>query len=432
VPPVSLCLSLLACTGPELSPTDTGSGELDLALRLAGIEGLQVTETTVAGAPYRTFALVLTQPQDHGEPAGPTFEQHLTLVHYDEALPMTMVSTGYADFLRDAHAEPTAMLGTNQVVVEKRYHGLSKPEPVDWTTMTLAQIAADQHEVYAHLSQVYGEPWLSTGSSMGGADAVYYRYHFPDDMAGTIAYAAPFQLEYGDERYPAWFETVPDAGCQEALQAVQIEMLGARRAEVVASLEAESYGYTTARMGGTDRALEAAMLSLPWAFWQYAGPEHCAWVPPPDAPLDDLVGFFWTYGYGLYFASDQAMDFFGPYYYQVQSQLGPPEVPREHLLGLIDPEGPDVEEGLLPLDAEPPAFVAANPPVVAWAQAEADRMILLYGELDPWTAGALQVGANPGVRSYTVAGGGHAVGLEDLPDAERDEAWDLVEDWLLP
>ncbi|MEQ1506705.1 MAG: hypothetical protein ABMB14_31045 [Myxococcota bacterium] len=405
---------------------------VDIADALTAVPGmLSVVELGDPAVDPRSFALVFEQPVDHGDPSRGTFEQHLTLVHVAEAEPMTFVSTGYADYLGTSIQEPTDLFDTNQLVIEKRYHNLSRPDPVDWTTMTLEQIAADQHAVREALGAIYVGPWLSTGASMGGADAVYYHYYWPNDMAGTIAYVAPFQLEYRDQRYPTWFATVPDPTCQAALEAVQVGLLGTHRDEVLAILEANPYGYTTNRIGGIEPALEATVLDLAWSFWQYAGIDYCGDVP--DAATADaatLVDFYWLYGYGLYYGSDQALDFFDPYYWQVQTELGPPAMPQDHLVGLVTPDGVDAEAGMIPVDAPPPIFVARNPPVVDWVESSADRMVFVYGELDPWTAGGITGASNPAIQVYTLASGNHGAAVELLPTPERDAAWATVAGWL--
>ena len=56
----------------------------------------------------------------------------------------------------------------NQISIEHRFFGESRPEPADWSKCMIEQMAADQHAIIAALRTVYDGACLTTGGSKGG------------------------------------------------------------------------------------------------------------------------------------------------------------------------------------------------------------------------------------------------------------------------
>ena len=57
---------------------------------------------------------------------------------------------------------------------------------------------------------------------------------------------------------------------------------------------------------------------------------------------------------------------------------------------------------------------------------EKDRFIDAYA---PWTAAALNLDAATDSALFTVPDGTHLVTLDDLPETDKQEAYDLLESW---
>lgn len=179
-----------------------GGVAVDIKEQLAGIEGAMVVEQTSEIDGYRFFLIEFDQPVDHENPAGQRFKQRIALHHRDAAAPTVLASTGYMLWLPSQYLEePTSMVGGNQLVVEHRYFSPSRPEPADWSKLTIQQAAADHHRVVQAFSPIYSGKWISTGVSKGGMTSVYHHKFYPDDVYGTIAYVAPHSNSLNDPRY---------------------------------------------------------------------------------------------------------------------------------------------------------------------------------------------------------------------------------------
>ncbi len=89
---------------------------------------------------------------------------------------------------------------------------------------------------------------------------------------------------------------------------------------------------------------------------------------------------------------------------------------------------PDLPIELYSNLAEPPDFDPNLQRHVAWWLAEeAERILAVYGEWDPWTYGAYEPSAE--VTVLTVPEGDHGVGIIDVPLKDFDMAFSLLEDW---
>ncbi|MFI5934490.1 S28 family serine protease [Actinoplanes sp. NPDC051494] len=379
----------LAAVLTLVSPTVAHAAADELAEQLAAIPGLSiVSETPTTGA--RFFVLSYRQPADHRRPGGETFEQRLTLLHRSSTAPVVLATGGYglAATPRPAQTEPTALLAANQVSVEHRFFTPSRPAPADWSDLTIWQEATDEHRIVQALKSVYSGKWIQTGASKGGMTSVYHRRFYPRDVDGVIAYVAPNDpLNAEDSGYDRFFATVADASCRTALENVQAEALR-RRDRLVPRLEAAATaaGRTFTRtLGSADRSFEMTVLDTAWTFWQYSSVADCATVPATTATDTELYDWIDAV-VGWSFYSDQGLEYYWPYYYAAQTQLGWPDLRFAHLRGLRAYPGLYHPRNTLPAELRRPHNPVPMLDVDLWVRTLAPTMMFVYGENDPWSA----------------------------------------------
>jgi hypothetical protein len=263
--------------------------------------------------------------------------------------------------------------------------------------------------------------------------AVFHRYFFPDDVHATVAYVAPVTSSRSDPRYVPYLEAIGPAACRDGLHGVQRRLLEARAAleELMAAdaaASAESYDLL-----GLDRAFEFAVLELPFAFWQYGPPPGagCDALPGPESPPAALFAFMEAvYGGVEGWVGDAALTFYAPYYYQSATELGGPAYPQAHLLDLLGGTPiEDVPEVYPPLGVEKPWDPAPMEEVDRWVRTEAERMLFVYGENDPWSAGAFTPAPGRDAYRYFAPGANHGARIASLAPADRDAALAKVLEW---
>ena len=429
-PALPLVLAGLAALSPGCGDDTVPQPVLpgDLLGQLEALPGVTAVEEATETAGYSYIVLRFTQPVDHADPAGLAFEQRVSLLHTDTAAPMVVQTSGYWDYYLDNPVELTRMLGGNQISIEHRYFGESRPSPADWSKLTIEQMASDQHVIITALRTIYGGAFITTGGSKGGMTAIYHRRFFPDDVDGTVPYVAPLSLGAPDARYATFLDTLGPDACRQAVRDVAVELLARRRAMVEARTTAqaitEGHAYTRVAIGPV---VESAIVSLEWAFWQYYGVSACAQVPAPTASDDAL----WTFLDRISPPSDSddaQLASFDAYYYQAYAQLGYPDGGAAYLDPYLMYADADYS-GTLPTAQPVYDDGAAMQDVDAWVQGEGDRLLFVYGEWDPWTGGMFDLGGATDSLRLVQAQGSHGSRIARLAAADEIAALDRLAAW---
>ncbi|MEV4703359.1 S28 family serine protease [Actinoplanes sp. NPDC049316] len=414
-----------------LAPAVPAAAADDLVDRLNAIPGLTiVSQSEPAG--HRFFVLEYRQPADHRHPGQGTFAQRLTLLHRATGAPVVLATGGYGlpAQPRPSQTEPTALLGANQVSVEHRFFTPSRPQPADWSDLTIWQEASDEHRIVQALKTIYSGRWIQTGASKGGMTSVYHRRFYPGDVDGVVAYVAPDDVVNPlDGAYERFFATVGEASCRTALQHLQQEALRRRdRLRALLEAEAAANGYTFAGTVGTaDRSFELTMLDTPWAFWQYSSAADCPSVPPVTATDQELYAWIDAVA-GWSFYTDQGLAPYLPYYRQAAAQLGWPDLAFRHLRGLTRYPGLYAPDAVLPADLKTRHNPLPMLDVDHWVRTRSERMLFIYGQNDPWSSEKF----TPSPRDshlYVAPGANHGANISRLAPADAAAATATLRRW---
>lgn len=400
----------------------------DIRDRLEAIPGMTVNELPSEYPGYRYFEMTFDQPENHDDPNGKRFTQRLSLLHRGEDRPTVIFSTGYGlpDF--QYLSEPAAIVEGNQISVEHRFFAPSIPAQADWRFLNIRQSATDYHRITEALRPIYGGRWLNTGGSKGGMTSLYFRYFFPDDVHGTIAYVAPHSYGLGDPRYIGFLDQVGPPACRDALKAFQTEVLTRRPQMMDRVMDLVAQGYDFSHLGD-DAALDSAVLSVRFLIWQYADASVCDFVPSPAASDDELWSFL--EGVSPVEGSDtSSIAYFEPYYFQAATQLGDPGTDESYLAPLLTLHGSNASDWVIPGPTKDLTFdPAAMPSVQSWLGTSGERMLFIYGENDPWTAAAVDVSTSPDAYLFVAPDGNHGAGIDSLFFDDANAATSLVLEW---
>ncbi|HEY1814277.1 MAG TPA: S28 family serine protease [Kofleriaceae bacterium] len=450
---IALVASLIACAcgGGHDRGDDDGSGSgsgsgsaVDILAQLQALPGVSVTELTSSqtASGYRYFELEFTEPVDHTQPSGPTFQVEVSLMHRDVTVPMIAATSGYDDYIADSLAEPTLLLHANQISIEHRYFGTSYPaDDPQWTYCTIDQMAGDEHAIISELGTIYAGAWVTTGGSKGGMTAVFDHRFYPDDAAGTLAYVAPLSFAIPDARYGSnLYEHPDDPGmCRAHVEAFTTDLLQNRRAALVSAAmsQATAMGYTYTRIA-IGPAVESAVRDFEWTFWQYYGEQDCTLIPIDPTTLSDADAFQLLDALSpISFSDDDSTDEFQTYFVQAYSQLGSPGTVA--VRGDADPPYLDAYSMYSDTDFSQtfPASVAAptyDPApmqdIDTYVQSAASaHYIFIYGENDPWSGGEFRLGSSSDSMLATVADGTHGASLAELGSDDQVAAFAKLQAW---
>lgn len=393
---------------------------------LPGVASVEAVPTQTVGYDY--YVLQFEQPVDHADPGGPTFRQKVSLLHKDTTSPMVEYTTGYWDYFNDAVVELTGLLDGNQVSIEHRFFEGSRPEPADWSKLTIEQMAADQHAITTALRTIYDGAFITAGASKGGMTAIYYRRFYPDDVDGTVPYVSPISFGAPDARYAAFLETVGPDGCRQAVRDVATEMLANRRAAIetraMEQATANNFQYTRIALAP---AVESSIFNLEWSFWQYYGEPFCDDVPATTATDQEMFDFLNDIS-PVADNEDARIAQFEAYYYQAYHQLGYPDGGATYLDPYLMFGDADYANAL---PTAQPAYDdgAAMADIDRWVRSEGNRLLFIYGQWDPWTAGQFELGDATDSLTVTQPRGNHGARITRLEPAERDAALSRLAEW---
>ena len=433
-------LAPAACEPPPTLSEGEGEGEgsegegegepvdIPVALERAGV--FSVTEIVAENAGTRAFELYFQQPLDHDDPDGVTFLQRAVLIHKDFEHAFVLNPTGYELFAgyEQLPEELTSILDANQLQVEHRFFANSHPEPwlpEQWSYLTVEQAAADHHRIVEILRPLYIGKWLETGHSKGGMTSVFHAVLYPDDIDVVVPYVAPVSFAIDDTRGAAARAVLGDPACRNDIRAFQTNA-AEQRADLLALLQAENSGVGDARI---ESLVFQTIGAIEWGFWQYtADCTQAGFYTPSDDPAETQRSLGLTTA--IIGSGADAIAAL-PYYYQVQNQLGSPDVLSDHL----DPLLGDIQTAIWDLFTDLPFEIPAydDGALMHTIQDQvllSDRFLFVYGGYDPWTTAAFEVGVDTDSARYVAPGLNHSALLIDLADDDKAAAFAALGRWL--
>jgi hypothetical protein len=418
----SLCLPVYPQVTNEAAKPDS-----DYCVKLkaiAGVSGVKPTRTNSQTA-TEAYEFLFEQPLDHERPDGAKFHQRVFISHAGYDKPVLLGTEGYA--ARGASGgELQRILGGNQVTVEHRFFGRSVPDPVQWEFLTVKQSADDLHAVVGALKSVYTGKWVSTGTSKGGQTALFYKCHYPDDVAATVAYVAPVNVTQEDPRINRFIETVGDAVTRQRIKDFQIALFQ-REDEILplVKAQAESSNWTFAK--GLSEAYEYGVLEYPYAFWQSGiNPTN---LPPADASAEALAAHYQQVGTLRYY-SDQGRKPFEPFLYQAFTEIGYYNYDITDFKPFMKTLKNPTNLSICPEGAK----IVFNPATLYFVnhflQYEANRVAYIYGELDAWSATQVQLIGRTDAIKIIVQDSHHGARIGSFTPEQKELFYTKLEGWL--
>ena len=388
------------------------------------IPGLSIEKLDVGRHYKEEYVLMLEQPLDHNNPSAGTFKQRIFLAHYDRKAPTLIVTEGYA--ARPRYYELGDILKSNQLIVEYRFFGQSKPENYDYTYLTNDQAAADLHRIRKLFKKIYCKDWVSTGISKGGTTCLIYKAKYPKDVKVAIPYVAPLPNSQTDTRCDDLILNIGEEACRDKLAFFQKKALEMRDeilplADSLAKANNLTYNYV-----GLPAAFEYAVLEFTFSFWQYG--HDCDRIP--DIPtareafnlLDEIVGFD--------FYCDETIEYFHPAFYQFLRENGYYGFIHNHVKHLIKEITVFDNKIFGPQDQD----LSYNPDYLEEVRnilkKEGDKIIHIQGELDPWGACGFVPEERQDALLIIKKGGDHSTRIGNLSAGDRNKIYSKLKEWL--
>ena len=371
------------------------------------------------------YRLIIKQPLDHDDPKAGTFEHYIYVSHTAHEAPTVLVTEGYS--ARHRTYELSRILGSNQVMVEYRFYGNSRPDPIPWEYLTNDQAIADYHSIVSKLKKLYKGSWISTGISKGGETVLIYKSKYPKDIDVAVPYVAPLIDSLEDPRTNDLINSVGSEACRGKIRAFQRAILQNRGAVLrqLRTYAAErKMKFTNVPI---EEALEYSVLEFPFSFWQWGG--NCEDVPHKDANPVTL----WEYllkisGVTLY--NDQGFNRYLPSFYQHMIELGYYGFDLEPVKDLLVHVKSSSNRRFAPSNVDltyDPNYIKE---VRDYVENKGDKILYIYGGYDPWGACAPEPKSTVDHLMMVLEGGDHSTRIKDFSPDDKRKIYAKLKEWL--
>lgn len=371
------------------------------------------------------FELTLKQPLDHSNLKAGTFEHHIYVSHSDYSNPTVLVTEGYN--ARHQTYELSKMLAANQVQVEYRFYGKSRPDVIQWKYLTNDAAIADYHAIVTKLKRIYKGKWLSTGISKGGETVLIYKSKYPNDIDVAVPYVAPLIHTQQDQRTNDLINSVGTIACRESIRKFQKAVLRNRKPvmdELKSYATANNVSFTKMPI---DEALEHAVLEFPFSFWQWGS--KCEEIPTEKASSKELFEYLKNVA-GFYLFSDAGIYNYLPSFYQHMTELGYYGYDLTPVSGLLK----YVKTSSLSFFGPQDVILDYNPNYIkevrAYVENNGNQILYIYGGNDPWGACAPSPKPEVDALKMVLKGGHHGTRIKDFPQEDQQKIYAKLQDWL--
>ena len=398
----------------------------DLKKRLEDLfPNVAITEMKNLEGYSESYQLVLEQPLDHKHPEKGTFKHFIYLSHVDFNSPMVLETEGYA--ARYVKNEVSKLLHANQVIVEYRFYGKSRPNPVQWEYLTNDQAIADYHAITTKLKELYKGKWISTGISKGGETTLIYKFKFPADVDVAMPYVAPLIDTQEDPRTVTHVKVVGTPECREKITQFQRALLQNRAAllkEIKEYADREKMHFTEVSI---DEALEYGTLEFPFSFWQWGG--KCEDIPVADSTPKELFDYLnKIVGIGTY--NDATYFELLPSYYQHMTELGYYGFDFSPVEDLLKTVKSTSNSRFAPKEV----VIKYNPKYIKkvrkYVETKGDKILYIYGGYDTWGACAPTPNPDLDALKMVLPGGSHATRVKNFPKEDQEKIMATLHRWL--
>ncbi|WP_111706400.1 S28 family serine protease [Lutibacter citreus] len=385
----------------------------------------QITKMEVKDHFTKAYQIVLEQPLDHKNPDVGTFKHYMYLSHIDEAKPTVIVTEGYNAVPRTY--ELSKILKGNQVQVEYRFYGKSRPDSIPWQYLKNDQAIEDYHAIVTKLKRLYTGKWISTGISKGGETVLIYKSIYPWDVEVAVPYVAPLINTQEDPKTEQHIKTVGSDACRAKITQFQRQVLMKRDSvlnEILKYAEGKNMKFTEL---STNEALEYAVLEFPFSFWQWGG--NCDEIPTKNATSKELFNYI-NKIVGISFYNDKTYYNLLPSYYQHITELGYYGFDTEPVKDLLKVVKKPTNLRFAPKNVD----LTYNPSYIKnvrdFVENKGKKILYIYGEYDTWGACAPNPKPHVDALKMVLKGGSHRTRIKDFSEEDQQLIYDKLQNWL--
>jgi len=350
--------------------------------KLKLVEKIQISKVETMDGFSGCYKILFRQPINHSDTSQGFFNQKLYLSHKNIDRPMVLNINGYVSSSNRVN-DWTKILDANQLYVEHRYFGESKPDTANYEYLNMASAAQDLHAIKKVFAEIYKDGWIGVGISKGGLTALSYEYFYPEDMDATIALSTSVKTSKCDSSFFNFIDSLnTNGGCEEELDAFQ-RLLLKKKDKVMPYLKNylihkdESYAHL-----GLEAIYEIAVLEIPFSIWQNG--QGCNSIDFGKTVSKELFHEMKRSLNG-WFITDEVFSRIDSYHFQALTELGYYCYPVTRFSGLLESDF-DKLTPVHPIQGVNTSYSnQLMTQIKDWAQSKGDKIIYISGGNDPYS-----------------------------------------------
>ena len=376
------------------------------------------------------YELWFEQPIDHNDLSKGNFKQRVFLGFENSNLPVIVELRGYGIGSERA-GELASHYNANQLTIEHRYFNNSRPENIDWNTLTIENAAKDQALIIDAIREVlYPESkFISTGISKGCQTSMAHRRYFPKNVDACVCYVGPLNYQREDPRVYEFLNTVGSKAKREKIKAFQ-NLCFENKNDLLELMKEAALKKNLSWEIGVEKALEYSILEYSFAFWQWGNSTDS--IPSGNLTNDQIYKHLIDIvGYGFF--EEKAVDDLQPYFWAAlteQGIYGYETAPFKKYLNTEEiykfdwafPEGISTEYNLKPMQE-----------IKSFIDNSAEKILFIYGEYDAWSATAVELTDNASERElykFVLPIGDHKTRIKSFNEASKKQIYKIIDSWL--
>lgn len=424
-----LLLFLVGCKSTQ--DVQTVVKEVSTFEKLASIKNVVKIEKRAPISHFdENYEIWFEQPIDYADLSKGTFKQKVYLGFENNTLPVFVELQGYGIYTEKA-GELATHYNSNQLTIEHRYFNDSRPENIEWNTLTVENAAKDQANIIdAIRNAIYPTAkFITTGISKGCQTTMAHRRYYPENVDACVCYVGPLNYQREDPRVYEFLKNVGTPEDRKKIASFQ-ELCFENKAELLQILEKTAKKRGMTWEFGVEKALEYSILEYSFAFWQWGAKTENIPLQAtnPQEIYNHLINIV---GYGFF--ESKAVDNLQPYFWAAlteQGIYGYETAPFKKYLGTDEvykfdwafPDGISKDYNLKPMQE-----------IKSFLDTDAQKMIFIYGEYDAWSATAVELkdgSQNRDMYKFVKSKGDHRTRIKSFTKAEQEKIYAIIDSWL--
>ncbi|GGG55264.1 S28 family serine protease [Bizionia arctica] len=427
-----LSLFVLSITGCKTSQsTITAEVKLPVFEKLASIKNVVVIEKRDAVSHFNeNYEIWFEQPIDYNDLSKGTFKQRVLLGYENATQPVIVELQGYGIGTEKA-GELASHYKANQLNIEHRYFNNSKPESIDWNTLTVENAAKDQARIIDAIRDALfpNAKFISTGISKGCQTTMLHRRYFPENVDACVCYVGPLNYEREDPRVYEFLNNVSTQENRDKVKAFQ-NLCFENRDALLEMMKASAVEKNMSWEFGVDKAIDYTILEYSFAFWQWGVPTES--IPTENATTQQIYDHLINVvGYGFY--EEKGVQGLQPYFWAALTQQGIYGYETAPFKQYLNTEEIYTFEWAFPEGISKPYDLAPMLEVQAFLDNSAENMLFIYGEYDAWSATAVELkddASDREVYKFVQPQGSHTTRIKSFSPESQKEIYAIIDGWL--